>query len=303
MSTTKIEWADAVINPFVGCTRISAGCEHCYAERMAKRLQAMGTRGYEVSAHFDSVVGRHGRWNGRINVIPQAMQAATRRRKSTTFFVNSMSDLFHEKKTYTDVSLVLDVIAACPQHTFIVLTKRPSCMVQVMLEYYKSNQTLPNLALGVSIENQNEVHRACTLTQVNAAIRFVSYEPALGPLDIRAQLATSKIHGVICGGESGPGARPMHPDWARSMRDQCAEAGVHFFFKQWGEWAPGENTPDDGRRYPMQQYFNEHWDVTAGQWMDEEDYGPIMYRVGKHRAGRLIDGRTHNALPWEVGER
>jgi len=213
---SRIEWTEQTWNPTVGCTKISAGCKNCYAEAMAHRLQAMKTPGYE---------------NGfELTVLPQRLNDPIKRKKPTIYFVNSMSDLFHEKVPDDHIDQVFRVIQKTPQHTYQILTKRATRMAD-----YFINRVVPNNAwLGVSVENRKEgVPRINNLKKVPAQIRFLSVEPLLedvGKLDL------TSIHWVIVGGESGPKARPMKQEWADALRSQCEEQGVAFFFKQWGGW-------------------------------------------------------------------
>jgi protein gp37 len=219
MSTnSRIEWTEQTWNPTVGCTKISAGCKHCYAETMARRLQAMGMPGYE---------------NGfRLRLIPERLNEPLARKKPTTYFVNSMSDLFHEKVPFDYIRRVFDVMTQAEHHTFQVLTKRPARMAK----FCKGREVPENVWLGTSVENgRHGVPRIALLQQIDAPVRFLSIEPLLeelGPLDL------SGIRWVIVGGESGPGARPMQPGWVDSVKAQCDRAGVAFFFKQWGAWGP-----------------------------------------------------------------
>lgn len=210
---SPIEWTESTWNPVTGCTRISPGCKHCYAERMARRLQAMGQPNYR---------------NGfRLTVHPHVVQAPLRWRKPRVIFVNSMSDLFHKDVPFEFVRQVFDVMERAGQHTFQVLTKRP----EVALEYADRLPWPDNVWLGTSVESALYTHRIKTLRQIPAGVRFLSLEPLLGPIP---NLPLRGIDWVIVGGESGPGARPMEKAWATQIRDRCLARGVPFFFKQWG---------------------------------------------------------------------
>ena len=214
MSTlSKIEWTETTWNPVTGCTKISHGCKHCYAERMSKRLQAMGMekyrRGFEVIVH-ESVLQEPLRW-----------------KKPSLVFVNSMSDLFHKTVPTEFVQSVFDVMNQAPQHTFQVLTKRPGRVSQLDARL----DWTPNIWLGTSIESKRWLHRLDQLKASGARTKFLSLEPLLGPLP---DLDLYGIGWVIVGGESGPGARPMNADWVREIRDSCVRSEVPFFFKQWG---------------------------------------------------------------------
>lgn len=309
MTKTKIEWADRVWNPITGCEKVSAGCAHCYAERIARRF-----------------------WKDRkftdVRIHPERLREPLHWRKPQRIFVNSMSDLFHERVYDNDESFIDEVFAvaaACPQHTFMILTKRSGIMrnyfnhprrtmyVESALEWLYEGRIhmmpelvwpLPNVWPGVSVENQRTAdERIPLLLQTPAAVRFVSCEPLLGPVDlteimesrpdlpdgvygknsIKNALKSPEEHlfwtdnrprldWVIVGGESGPGARPMHPDWVRDIRDQCLTANVPLFFKQWGEW-----------QFVMKDYEPNH----------------VMYeRVGKKKAGRELDGMVWDEFPW-----
>lgn len=215
-SESTIEWTERTWNPVTGCTKLSAGCKHCYAEVMAKRLQAMGAPGYERGF--------------KLAMHPQRLAQPLARKKPTTYFVNSMSDLFHVGVPDAYIDQVFDVIRATPQHQYQILTKRGD-----RLPTYFADRSCPrNVWLGVSVENKRHgVPRIDHLRKVDAHIRFLSVEPLLedvGDLDL------SGIHWVIVGGESGHKARPMQPEWVENVRRQCEAAGVAFFFKQWGMW-------------------------------------------------------------------
>ncbi len=219
---SKIEWTEQTWNPTVGCTKISAGCKHCYAETMSHRLQAMGTPGYE---------------NGfQLTMLPQRLNDPILRNKPTTYFVNSMSDLFHDRITDEYIEKVFDVIHKTPRHTYQILTKRAARMAR----FFKNREVPKNAWLGVSVENKKHgVPRLNHLRKVPAHIRFLSVEPLLEDM---GELDLTDIHWVIVGGESGPKARPMRPEWVDSVREQCEEQDVAFFFKQWGGWGA------DGKR-------------------------------------------------------
>jgi len=214
MSTqTAIEWTESTWNPVSGCTKISPGCAHCYAERMAKRLQAMGQYRYR---------------NGfAVTLHPEAIDEPFSWKKPRVVFVNSMSDLFHEEVPVDFIRRIFDVINDCPQHTFQILTKRSLRLAELAPLLPWSN----NLWMGVTVENNDCLFRIDHLRHVGASIRFLSLEPLLGPLD---DLMLEGIDWVIVGGESGPGARPMKKEWVLSIQSKCQRANVPFFFKQWG---------------------------------------------------------------------
>lgn len=220
--SSRIEWTEATWNPTVGCTKISPGCKHCYAETMSKRLKAMGTPGYE---------------NGfKLTLLPNRLEEPLQRKKPTVYFVNSMSDLFHQSVPDAYIDRVFDVIRRCPTHTFQILTKRAD-----RLAHYASTRNLPpNAWLGVSVEDRKYgVPRIEHLRQVRASVRFLSVEPLLESL---GQIDLTDIHWVIVGGESGPKSRPMKLNWVLDLKRQCEAQGPQFFFKQWGGWGA------DGKR-------------------------------------------------------
>ncbi|MEU7403844.1 phage Gp37/Gp68 family protein [Streptomyces sp. NPDC044948] len=374
MTTTKIEWTDRVWNPVTGCTKVSPGCDNCYAENIARRFAGSKAfpQGFDVVVHDDRV------------------HAPFRWKKPARVFVNSMSDLFHDAVPDLFITQVFDVMEAKlnQRHTFQILTKRHVRMRSFMQARQKAKQEYAakfddcpieamrnspaarlararaarqpaNIWLGVSVETQQWADiRLPALMDTPAAVRFVSCEPLLGPVDLSrwlrpvpdcghvapedgtcrhpeaftpechrwadcpARPGREDWHGldwVIAGGESGPGARPMHPDWARQLRDACDVAGVPFFFKQWGEYlsARVEDDPDfaggrafdsplGGRRSPTLRERGSSFrpgadrlmrpgDRTRAAWMLDTD--TVAVRVGKSAAGRVLDGRTHNAFP------
>ena len=368
---SKIEWTDEVWNPVTGCTKVSQGCKHCYAERVAERF-----------------------WKGRaftdVQCHPERLDQPLRWRKPRRVFVNSMSDLFHEDVPAEFIDRVFAVMALSPQHTFQVLTKRPARMLEwaraatlerlaesiptpsdlpkctfemrarltgepptaaAMYHARRPAWPLPNVWLGVSVEDQATAdERVPLLLQTPAAVRFVSYEPALGPVDFEpwltaspsaaflsgkvspempawTRLGSTALNWIIAGGESGPNARPAHPDWFRSVRYQCQAAGAPFFFKQWGEWKPIGQMADgeSDRLYRPNVRANEECEDQAhlddvhgrhcvvptrvlhadGNHADNLDPGAwaastfptLSFRVGKKAAGRSLDGRTWDQFP------
>ena len=219
---SRIEWTESTWNPVTGCTKISAGCRNCYAERIALRLKAAGSRNYA---------------NGfRVTTHPHVLEMPLRWKQPHTIFVNSMSDLFHKDVSFDFISKIFDVMCRTSRHQYQVLTKRSHRLLQL-------NSELPwpqNVWMGVTVENADYISRIDHLRQTDAAIKFISFEPLLGPIP---NIDLEGIDWVIVGGESGPGARPMLPDWAADIRDQCLAADVPFFFKQWG----GVNKKKTGR--------------------------------------------------------
>jgi protein gp37 len=226
---SAIEWTDATWNPVTGCTKISPGCKHCYAERLAARLLAMRNPRYK---------------NGfKVTLHPDQLELPLRWRRPKRIFVNSMSDLFHEHVPEDFIRRVLRTAAYSPWHSYQILTKRAERLAKLAPRF----QWPENVWQGVSIESDDYAWRADYLRQVPAAVRFLSIEPLLGPIK---KLSINGINWVIVGGESGPGARPLHADWVRSVRDQCWKHGVPFFFKQWGGRSPKAGGRElDGREW------------------------------------------------------
>jgi protein gp37 len=240
--TSNIEWTEATWNPVVGCTKVSAGCKNCYAERMAKRLAAMA-RGSEQlgmnagrTANYLNVIDQHGRWNNEVFLDDSALLDPPTWRLPRVVFVNSMSDLFHDKVPTSFIRRIFDVMNECSQHTFQVLTKRPERAAAIGRELPWAH----NIWMGTSVEDQSVINRISLLRQVPAKVRFLSVEPLLGPIP---KLPLTGMHWVIVGGESGPGARAMKEEWVTQIRDRCLASSVPFFFKQWG----GVNKAKAGR--------------------------------------------------------
>ncbi len=221
--SSTIEWTEATWNPVTGCTKISPGCKFCYAERMAHRLKAMGQDRYRNAF--------------KLTLQPDVLEAPLKWKSPKVIFVNSMSDLFHKDVPSEFIQQCFAVMRKASQHTFQVLTKRPERVAEMngQLEWPK------NVWMGTSVENVDYLDRIRALQKTAAKVRFLSVEPLLGPI---ARLPLKGIHWVIVGGESGPGARPMNPEWVRQIRDQCIAKGVPFFFKQWG----GVNKKKTGRK-------------------------------------------------------
>lgn len=296
MGKTSIEWTDASWNPIVGCTEVSPGCANCYAARLsASRLahnpayKGLATIQPNEAAH----VQRHVRWTGEVRFLLERLEEPLHWRKPRRIFVCDMGDLFHEDVEHHNLVAIFNVMHRCQQHTFQILTKRADRM-RAWFERYR-NVNYRNVWLGVSVENQHFAdERIPLLLRTPAALRFLSCEPLLGSLNLTDSQGKNflkewklpsgitiprGIDWIIAGGESGTHARPMHPDWPRSLRDQCQAAGVPFFFKQWGEFAPTRGT-DSGRLFP-------------GVNLN----GQLMLRYGKKLAGRLLDGREWNEFP------
>lgn len=283
---TGIEWTDATWNPVTGCAKVSQGCKNCYAERISKRF---------------------GKDFSKIELHPERLELPLRWKKPRKIFVNSMSDLFHEAVPNSFIRSVFKAMGEAKQHTFQVLTKRSGRMMSIVRGFVSEGDfatltgndgTFPfqNVWLGVSVENQETADgRIPLLLHTPAAIRFVSYEPALGPVMFNMAVGAGRVDWVIAGGESGPNARPSHPDWFRSVRDQCIEADIPFFFKQWGEWTP-----------EFEWLRRIKWSTVKGRIVCAKGHPPLnvpldtdhlMLRVGKKHAGRALDGRKWNQFP------
>jgi protein gp37 len=233
MAETSIEWTDATWNPVAGCTVISPGCTNCYAMRMAARLDAMGMKKYRGLTRKS---GKRAVWTGKVRLDHNALSIPASWTKPRRIFVNSMSDLFHEAVPAEFVAAVWRAMQATPQHTYQILTKRPDRMADITATL----PVLPNVWLGTSVESADYIGRIDDLRKVAAAVRFVSFEPLLGSL-ARADL--TGIQWAIVGGESGPRAREMKPEWVDEIEAMCRRSGTTFFFKQWG----GKNKKAAGR--------------------------------------------------------
>jgi protein gp37 len=219
--TTAIEWTDATWNPVTGCTKISAGCDHCYAERFSERFR--GVAGHPFERGFD------------LTLRSERLDQPLRWRAPRMIFVNSMSDLFQKEIPKEFIGRVCDTMERAHWHTFQVLTKRSSLMRDFLRRRYGTDRGPPHIWFGVSVEDGSKKSRIRHLQDTPAGVRFLSIEPMIGPV---GNIDLTSIDWVIVGGESGPGARPMKSEWVRDVRDQCVESGVAFFFKQWGGLRP-----------------------------------------------------------------
>jgi Bacteriophage protein gp37 len=215
MKQSKIEWTEATWNPSVGCSKITTGCKNCYAEVMSKRLQAMGTPGYEEGFKF--------------KILPERLIIPFNVKKPTKFFVNSMSDLFHEEMPFDFLDEVFEVISLTPHHHYQILTKRAN----ILADYFKERKVPDNVWLGVTVESPENKGRVDVLRNIDARIRFISIEPLVADVGV---VDFSNIHWVIVGGESGNRARPMDESWVLNIQKQCRAQNIAFFFKQWGTW-------------------------------------------------------------------
>jgi protein gp37 len=292
---TGIEWTEATWNPVTGCAKVSAGCKNCYAERDWPRM-----------AHVPAYAGRK---FTDVAEHPARLAQPLRWKRPRLIFVNSMSDLFHPDVSDAFIKAVFVIMSIAKHHTFQILTKRPERMRKLLSQPDFREQLmdaaplihgdidpaaavpvwpLPNVWLGVSAEDQQTANeRVPQLMQTPAAVRWISAEPLLGPIDMAAahiaKIPTPRADWVVVGGESGPDARPMNVKWARGIRDQCAKAGVPFLLKQWGEWSPD---PAGINPHAVMCAFSD---------------GTESFRVGKKAAGRLLDDRTHDEYPTASG--
>lgn len=294
MGKTSIEWTDASWNPIVGCTEISPGCANCYAARLAA-TRLRNTPQYKGLSERPE--GCYARWTGEVRFLQDRLEEPLHWRKPRKIFVCDMGDLFHEKVLDEWIGKIVQMMWRCPQHVFQILTKRPERMKELFSGYteyttFFRGNPLPNVWLGVSVENQHFAdERIPLLLETPAAVRFVSAEPLLGEVNLRAWPVTRPgIHWVICGGESGANARPMHPDWARWLRDQCEACSIPFFFKQWGEWL-------HATQMEAAMTATELDLLSKGTLCRDTGSGDLYFKVGKKRAGRLLAGREWNEFP------
>jgi len=237
MSKTKIEWTQQTWNPSAGCTKVSSGCKNCYAEMMATRLQAMGVEGYENGFKF--------------NTVPSRLNDPLKRKKPTVYFVNSMSDVFHEDMPEEYLDRIFEVIENTPYHTYQILTKRADRMFQ-----YLSGRAIPkNIWLGVTVDNRKEgLPRIEKLRNLQASVLFLSVEPLLEDL---GEINLKNIDWVIVGGESGHKGRPMEKEWVVNIKQQCQTEGIAFFFKQWGTW--GEDKVKRSKKLNGKEFEGKIW--------------------------------------------
>lgn len=344
---TGIEWTDATWNVVIGCDKVSPGCDRCYAVRTAHRMQANPNP--KVSVPYAGTES-DGDWTGRVNLLADRLYLPLKWRRPRRIFVNAQSDLFHDEVPTDFIAKVFAIMALAPQHTFQVLTKRHARMRSLLgADYFRTevrghaawwddhltlklpppHWPLPNVWLGVSTENQQWADiRIPALLDTPAAVRFISAEPLLGRINLRREWGHGPgIDWIIVGGESGPGARPMHPDWARALRDQRSVVGAAFLFKQWGEWGPApwkiERQPDEftldykaraeslgathaftGGMYQddsgawvehVMEMSHKPWSVERAPEAPQHAEG--IRRWGKKNAGRELDGRTWDEFP------
>ncbi len=290
MSTTKIEWATKVWNPVTGCTKISEGCVNCYAERFAKRLQ--------VNPNFD--IKYKYRDGFKVTLHPGSLHQPTHYTGNKRIFVCSMGDLFHDDVPFEFIRDIFSVIHDCPQHTFMILTKRAKRMKE-FFDWYQVNSInpdCPNVWAGVTVENQKMAdERIPVLKTIPTKVKFVSCEPLLGPVDlININNGTTDafnpgdagINWVISGGETGHGSRPAKPYWFEFLQNQCMRSNTPFFFKSWGDWIDVQNGYDVVNSKPLG--FKTQ---TLGSGYASVD----MFKVCKKAAGNLLDGKQYQEFP------
>lgn len=250
MAETQIEWTDATWNPVAGCTIQSAGCTHCYAMQMAKRLEAMGIDKYKGLTRRS---GERTVWNGTVRMDRASLEVPLRWKKPRKIFVNSMSDLFHEDVTADFIRDVWNVMEKTPHHNYQILTKRPDRMAHIIGQSGQS--PLSNVWLGTSVEDEQVIGRIDELRGVPAVIRFISFEPLIGSV---GSVDLSDIHWAIVGGESGRLARPIREEWIDEIHAQCEHQNVAFFFKQWGTW--GKDNKKRSKKANGREYRGQFWD-------------------------------------------
>lgn len=249
MAETQIEWTDATWNPVAGCTIISAGCTNCYAMQMARRLEAMGVSKYDGLTRKS---GKRAIWNGIVREDRAALDIPYTWRKPRKIFVNSMSDLFHDGVSESFILAVWKVMRETPHHNYQILTKRPERMAEIVARAIPD--VLDNVWLGTSVENAEVVERICHLRRVPAKIRFISFEPLIGPV---GAVDLDEIHWAIVGGESGSSARPIREDWIDEIHAQCDQYDTKFFFKQWGAW--GKDNKKRSKKANGRDYRGQTW--------------------------------------------
>lgn len=269
---SKIEWTNETWNPVTGCSKYSEGCQNCYAEKMTKRLAAMGQEKYKNG--FNKVVFHPEELNRDFGG------------KSKMIFVNSMSDTFHADISKFQISKMLEYCSFNKQHIFQILTKRAARVEEFSYP--------PNVWLGVTVEKENYKNRIEFLRHTNAKVKFLSCEPLLGDL---GELDLTGIDWVIAGGESGSGARPMHPDWVRNIQKQCQEQNVPFFFKQWGEYRPIKNSIEYENTNEVVWITKDNRIAVCKTNRVPMTMAAAMIRVGKSKSGAILDGKEYKEFP------
>lgn len=281
MSNSKIEWTNETINIITGCSKKSEGCRNCFAEKMHKRLKAMGQAKYNLP--FDNVVFHYDVLKTQLGTKPKM------------YFVNSMSDTFHEKISDEQIDKILAFCGKYPQHVFQILTKRAERITNFIYP--------DNVWLGVTVESAKHKGRIDYLRRTNAPVKFLSCEPLLEDL---GELDLTGIDWVICGGESGCKARPMHPDWVRNIQRQCEEQNVPFFFKQWGEFTPVKSSIEY-LELPKTYWIDFNGQVTTVEKRIPSflQYNRVsaMKKIGKAKSGALLDGKEYKEFPKRFEEK
>lgn len=325
MGRTTIEWTDFSFNPWIGCTKVSPACDNCYAEAFAKRCGGPRWGNREPRRRTSPR-----NWSGPLRWNREAAAAGTRYR----VFCASLADVFDTEVPDEWRDDLFELVGRTPGLDWLLLTKRPKAARDYLSARHAYSKPLPNVWLGATVENQKMADlRVPPLLDAPAAKRFLSMEPLLGPVDLSrftmragdggsygywpmlravdpwmegqsvedlGDPSNPGIDWVIVGGESGGGARPMHPDWARDIRDQCRKAGVPYLFKQWGEWTPGENVSRAHGTARTASWFDGGWvfdSENLARLDGHADDAPDLYRIGKKAAGRTLDGETHDAFP------
>lgn len=250
MAETQIEWTDATWNPVAGCTIVSAGCTHCYAMEMARRLEAMGVQKY---AGLTRKSGKRSVWTGTVREDGASLDIPRKWKKPRKIFVNSMSDLFHDDVSDDFIAQVWHVMRETPRHSYQILTKRPERMARLLGRI--PGAVLPNVWLGTSVEDADATARIEHLRQVPASIRFISFEPLIGPVGL---IDLKGVHWAIVGGESGRSARPIREEWIDEIHEQCLDYETAFFFKQWGTW--GKDNKRRSKKANGRLYRGQTWD-------------------------------------------
>jgi protein gp37 len=290
MGKTRIEWATDTWPVITGCSPVSEGCRNCYAARLA----ATRLKHHPHYKGLATMVNGHPQWIGEVRFNADVLEQPLHWRKPRVVFVCSMSDLFHELVEVGDMMGIWRVMVEASQHIYLLLTKRPQEMRQFaayLAKWLNYKQWPDHIWPGVTIETQDQVWRLQELVKIPAARLWASLEPLLGPIEIPPELL-ARLSGLVIGGESGPGASPMHPDWARSIRDQCVPAGVAFTFKQWGEWALESMLPEGPHGWL-------HFEKTRGFGIENPE-GDTVVRLGKKAAGRELDGQIWDEFPWKL---
>lgn len=304
---SKIEWTGKTWNPVTGCKKVSPGCENCYAIRMSYRLMHMPATKDKYQGVVEKTKSGKLNWTGKINEHFPSLEYPNKFKKPTTFFVNSMTDLFHEDVSFDFIRYVFLVIKDNPIHTFQILTKRPERAIEFFTEMRSRGSSFGfespgNVLIGISTENETMYKKRCIYLYKFKELgytTFLSCEPLLSKIDLMLDgIMGGFVDWVIVGGESGHNARPMHPEWVRTIRDQCKAAKVPFFFKQWGEFSPNCSTDPKKTKaieVNLLGYYKDY--PQPGNSIDEIYPSVTMYRVGKNKTTRFFDDIIHSEIP------